>query len=241
MESVGSWWVGKNGGRNLWNSLNIVFETEQKLSFWWKKKSYLTKYTQRNLLTYRRKKGVSPSFRKGCSRKKSGHSGRQDVDFDSVSWLPEKSLSTGSFCGPPSKDGHMLDLCSSAKLLEATALGKEPVAGCTGCKSKGETEWKGPDNKHCPGKRSRTGSEDQQCKASGLKSLLLNFAVTLTSITALVNVEEAWLLQEAIHCKSEGTSHVFVCLFHRYVLPITVWEALSWTWGIWETPLSRSF
>lgn len=51
-----------HGGRNQRNSLNIAFKAEQKLLFggWGEKKAKktlpATKYTQYNLLTYRRKK-----------------------------------------------------------------------------------------------------------------------------------------------------------------------------------------
>ena len=63
------------------------------------------------------------------------------MGFDGVSWPTAVSLCR-AFRGLPLKDCHMLGHYSRATLLVATALGKEPVAGCHGWKSEEDTERK---------------------------------------------------------------------------------------------------
>lgn len=63
------------------------------------------------------------------------------MGFDGVSWQTAVPLCR-AFRGLLLKDRHTLGLRLRATLLEATALGKEPVAGCCGWKSEEDAEEK---------------------------------------------------------------------------------------------------
>lgn len=63
------------------------------------------------------------------------------MGFDGVSWQTAVPLCR-FFRGLLLKDRHTLGLRLRATLLEATALGKEPVTGCCGWKSEEDAEEK---------------------------------------------------------------------------------------------------
>lgn len=208
MVSVGVMVSGWNGGEI--RGILLTQHSKQSKSFNFRReseKTSLTKYTQWDLLIYRRKDFLLVLEKKVTKRNQGTDEGPLHHCICLGQW---QCLSAGPFmvypwriatCWVSVQELH----CWRRQYWEKSQLLATVVRSMRKTQKEGAT-------RNCAGKRNKIGPQDQRCKAPGLKNPSVNFTVTETSIIDLVNVEG-----------SMGTMrwymtiiHTFVCLLHGH-------------------------